>query len=218
MKLLIVNPNSSTTITNRIQKSVSSFIQGDLMIDVVMLQQGPIAIETYEDELLASMEIVHYLRNHHQGYDGIGIACFSDPGLMVLRECLDIPVVGIAQSTLHMANLYGQSIGFVTTGGREDIDIYFEIARRYGFEDRLKHVSYMNVGVGGVEDDMGEEIKKHIEICRETYGAEHVILGCGAFAGYSDYFDSYVMDGIAEMIGLLEMMVKYKKVGENLDK
>ncbi|MCH4886400.1 hypothetical protein EZV73_02415 [Acidaminobacter sp. JC074] len=215
MKILIINPNSSEAITKGIRKTAKQYENTDLVIDTINLSEAPLGIETYEDELIASFEVNKYLKNLDKSYKGVLIACFSDPGLMVVREYLKVPVIGIAEASLHMASLLGPSTSFVTSGGKEDIEIFDEISARYGLKDKVKAISYLGVGVNGVDESLLDTINKRIDTCLDQHGVSSVILGCGAFAGYGQMLnrhDIHVIDGIKEGIMMLKMMIDYSEV------
>lgn len=205
----MINPNSSVEVTDRIRDCAKKYNKPNLTIEVISLDNAPLGIETYEDELIASVEVIKYLKEHINGYDGVIIACYSDPGLYAANEMFDVPVVGIASAALHIASLKGQSIGFVTTGGSEDIDIFHEIAGRYGLKDKVNHIECMGVGVNGLSLDMKQLVSDKVNICK-SLGVQSVILGCGAFAGFGD---DEAMDGIKESIAVLEMMIGYNTMG-----
>ena len=42
-----------------------------------------------------------------QGYDAAAIGCFLDPALQEAREVTDIPIFGLAETSMHMACMLG---------------------------------------------------------------------------------------------------------------
>jgi len=53
-------------------------------------------------------------RANEEGYDAVIIACFSDPGLQAAREVSDILVLGIEETTLHVAAMLGHKFTILT--------------------------------------------------------------------------------------------------------
>ena len=49
-----------------------------------------------------------------EGYDAAVIGCFFDPGLHQAREVVDIPIIGVAESSMLVACLMGRNFGIVT--------------------------------------------------------------------------------------------------------
>ncbi len=76
------------------------------------------------------------------GFDAYVMGHFQDPGLYELRAAIDIPVVGVGESTLFAAAQLGRRLGLVT------LDPVFEVwhleqAERYGLNGRVTHVTGM---------------------------------------------------------------------------
>jgi allantoin racemase len=85
-----------------------------------------------------------------QGFDGVVIGHFQDPGLYEARSALRIPVIGTGEATLHFASQLGRRIGLVS------IDPVFEVwhyeqAERYGLKERVVAVG----GLGCIPEDFG---------------------------------------------------------------
>lgn len=217
MKILIINPNTSSKVTEYIRKEAIKYEDDQLKIEVIKASNGPKAIETYYDEIIASTVVLKELKRFEGTYDAAIIACFSDPGLPAAKELYDVPIVGICEASVHMSNLYGNRFSVVATGGHLDISIFIEIIRKYGLEQRLASVRYMDVGVEGVSIDIKENIKGVINKCRYEDGAENIILGCGAFSGFGNMLTEemkiLVIDGIEQSIAFAKMMAEnnYKK-------
>jgi Asp/Glu/hydantoin racemase len=81
-----------------------------------------------------------------EGYDGVLIGQSAEPVLTESKELLRIPVTGIFESGIHLANQLGERFGMVTipspTGirpGKHIIPLIRNV-RRYGLEGRLAGV------------------------------------------------------------------------------
>ncbi len=96
----------------------------------------------------AALAIDNALQAAEEGYDAYAMGHFQDPGLYEARSAVEIPVVGLGESSLHWAAQLGRHIALVT------IDAVFERwhleqADLYGLNSRITHV----VGLGlSVED------------------------------------------------------------------
>lgn len=96
----------------------------------------------------AALAIDNALQAAEEGYDAYAMGHFQDPGLYESRSAVDIPVVGLGESSLHWATQLGRHVALVT------IDPVFERwhleqADLYGLGSRVTHV----VGLGlSVED------------------------------------------------------------------
>jgi len=73
------------------------------------------------------------------GYDAFVIANSLDPGLIELREMLDVPVVSLMEVCCHTACMMGERFGILTTSDKF-ISRFREMAFGYGLRDRLAAV------------------------------------------------------------------------------
>ena len=64
-----------------------------------------------------------------EGFDAAITACYYDPMLRELRTALDIPVVGIAEASMHMAAILGAKFGVVSISPEGAIDMDANVDR-----------------------------------------------------------------------------------------
>ena len=79
------------------------------------------------------------LRAQEEGYDVFAIGNSLDPGVVALREVLDIPVVVQMEVSSAVACMTGERFGIVATNDKFG-PRYREIVRSYGLESRLAGV------------------------------------------------------------------------------
>src|SRR3989337_451800 len=104
MRIVVVNPNTSVSMTNHIRRELEIVKAPDTELTVVNPGRGPESIESAYEEAYAippTLELVE--RAAADGHDAVVLACFSDPGLEAARESVSIPVVGIGETSLHVA-------------------------------------------------------------------------------------------------------------------
>ncbi|MDE0139094.1 MAG: aspartate/glutamate racemase family protein [bacterium] len=172
----IVNPNSSATISMQIDDAVSS-LAGDLGvgIEVVTCAEGPPAIETDEDVAAAVGPMVETALAHPA--DAYVVACFSDPGITELRNALDEPVFGIAESAVLAAMSRGRTVGIISA-----LDV--AIPRHYRYWDRIgvsaRIVADIATGRGVLDLESEDAYRDVLGTGRKLAGAgaEAVVLGC----------------------------------------
>ncbi|HSK15504.1 MAG TPA: aspartate/glutamate racemase family protein [Gaiellaceae bacterium] len=85
-----------------------------------------------------------------QGYDAFVLGHFQDSGLFEARSGVDVPVVGLGESTLHWAAQLGRHLALVSIDPVFD-RFHREQADRYGLGSRVTHVT----GMGAVVEDFG---------------------------------------------------------------
>lgn len=213
MRILIINPNSSGKITERIRNEAERVVGRSahrLEIDAITSVEGPSVIENSYDELVAAFHVVNELKRREKNYDAAVIACAADPGLPAAKEILDIPVTGIFEAAVHVSNIVGKTFSVIGSCGYEDIAAFKDTVSRYGYETRAVSFKYLDRGVDGINEQCKAYLKEKISEAKYKDGADAIILGCAAFAGMcrklSEECGVYVTDGIAEAIWLVQMM------------
>ncbi len=224
MKILVINPNSSVSMTDHLRKELNRVKRSDTELTVVSVPTAPLTIESAYDEARAIPPTLDCVKKaNEEGYDAIILACFSDPGLVAAKEISRIPVIGIAESTFHMASMLGARFSILTTR-KERIASKREHVFLSGLEHFLASVRSLDLSVAETDS---EPQKTKMRIFEETQkaiiddGAEVIILGCAGMAGYSAEIESKlpvrVLDPAAVALKVAEAMVDlgitHSKVG-----
>ncbi len=80
--------------------------------------------------------IYNAIRAEKEGYDAFLVGNISDAGLREAREMVNIPVLGMCESSLHFACIMGATFGLITISEKWTPRL-LENVRRYGLENRL---------------------------------------------------------------------------------
>jgi Asp/Glu/hydantoin racemase len=113
-RLLIVNPNTSISVTRWLAEEAERVVGGRAEIAAVNAPSGIAAIETPEQLARAAQVIVGTIEADATADVAI-IAAFGDPGLTEARTRLSILVVGLGEAGL-MAAANGRRFSIVTLG------------------------------------------------------------------------------------------------------
>jgi len=214
MRILLLNPNSSEDITQKIKKAAQKYIGNGVEIEVATTAHGPAFIETAYDEMVAAKESLKELKKREESYDAAVICCFADPGLTEAKECLKKPVVGMLEASVLAASLFSSRLSIISSCDWKSISFFIRKISSYGMQQKLASVRYIDTGVLGVTEEAIEKLKKQIEKCIYKDGAGAVLLGCAAFsnmsADLSKEFGIFVTDGIGPSIGIAKMMIEYQ--------
>lgn len=213
MRLLVVNPNTTGSMTRKIGESARRVAAAGTEITAVNPDRGPASIEGYFDEAESLAGLISVVRQHPDA-DGIIIACFDDTGLDAVRCMTDAPVLGVGEAAFHMASLLANKFSVVTTLSRSIPAIEHNLVR-YGLASRCARVRASEVRVLDLETNGGDACARiSAEIGRAIVEdrAEAIVLGC---AGMTDLAASLasqhglpVLDGVACAVGLCESMVR----------
>ena len=183
-RILVINPNSSTTVTDDIARALDGFrADGGAAIDCLTLAEGPPGIETqrHVDEVVAPL----CRAIERERADAFIIACFSDPGLHAARESTSTPVFGIAQCGILAALARGERFGIVAI-----LEGSIPRHRRYvaslGLSARMAGERAIGLGVTQLaqEDIVADRISHVAERLRDEDGADVIVLGCAGMARY----------------------------------
>src|SRR5436309_5418860 len=113
MRLLVVNPNISDSLTQLIGAEARRVAAPGTEITLRSAPFGVAYIETRFDALIGAYAVANVVAEHAAGHDAVIVAAFGDPGVPGVREVLDIPVVGITEAALASACLLGQRFSIV---------------------------------------------------------------------------------------------------------
>lgn len=112
MRLALINPNTDVAVTMMMCDIAARC--GKAEITGFTAPFGAPLI-TDEAALSIAAEAVRCLASRLEGYDGVIVAAFGDPGLAELRARLSIPVTGIAEAAMRAAAKGGRRFAVATT-------------------------------------------------------------------------------------------------------
>ena len=212
-KILIVNPNTTASMTETIAAAARAVAASATEISAVTSPMGPASIEGFYDEAFAVPGLIQALLGAPDADAGI-VACFDDTGLDAARSVARFPVVGICEAALVTAGQIAKRIAVITTLPRSIVPLE-ELVRRYGFSERAS-VTACNVAVLDLEKPgSGAEEKLDAEIALALdKGAEAIVLGCAGMADLaaklSRKFNVPVIDGVAAAVKQAESLIGLK--------
>ena len=224
MKIFVINPNTSESMTDHIREALESVKRSDTELTVTCPSKGPNTIESAYDEAYAippTLELVK--KANAEGYDAVILACFSDPGLEAAKEISTIPVVGIEEATLHMAAMLGAKFSIMTPR-KQRIASKCEHVHMRGLAHFLASVRSLDLSVAETDADPAKTKRRLMEVANaavETDGAEVIIMGCAGMAGYAEEIEQAlkikVLDPAAVALKTAEAMadlgLTHSKVG-----
>ncbi|HKA42406.1 MAG TPA: aspartate/glutamate racemase family protein [Burkholderiales bacterium] len=79
-----------------------------------------------------------------QGYDAVAIGCFLDPGLHEAREVVSLPVLGLGETCMLTACMYGHRFSGIAFHAKQ-AQYYDRKAFEYGLASR--HIPFGNLGI-----------------------------------------------------------------------
>jgi len=182
-RILVINPNSNTTVTAAIDAAVNPFrfVDGP-EIACTTLAEGPFGVETQKDADSVTMPLRRLVEGAND-VDAFVIACYSDPGLHVCREGTKIPVFGIGECAIATALTRGERFGVLAIGVRS-IARHMRSLRQTGTIARLAAERSLDMSVD--ETASGDRtFARMVEVGRTLVhqdGADVIVMGCAGMA------------------------------------
>ena len=215
MEILVVNPNTTRSMTGKIGRAAERAATPGTRIRAVQPAMGPASIEGYYDEAFSVPGLLGEIaRGEADGVAGHIIACFDDTGLDAARSLAAAPVVGIGEAAFHVASLLAHRFAVVTTLSRSIAAIEGNLVR-YGLAARCAGVRAAEVPVLALEDrDAGAvgRIAAEIERAKADDRADAIVLGCAGMADLAGELAAAhgipVIDGVASAVVLVEGLAR----------
>lgn len=178
-------------------------------------------------ELLDTIEITERgLQAEKDGYDAFLVGNIFEPGLHELRELLNIPVLGLRESSVQMACLMGASFSLINVNPKF-VPRIVEGVQLQGLSSRMVSVEHMTVERPGVfdlamrDDAARDEVVRQFRIAADkalAKGAEVLIPAGGSLmtvltqAGLHQIDGTPVLNGVTALVKTAEMAVGMRNV------
>jgi allantoin racemase len=224
MRILIVNPNTTAAMTEKIGHAARAAAAVGTEIIAVNPPDGPVSIEGYYDEAFSVPGLLAEIaKGDVSGVCAHIIACFDDTGLEAARCISPAPVIGIGEAAFHLASMLGHRFSVVTTLSRS-IAVIENNLLKYGLAGRCANVRACEVPVLSLDDpasDAAARIGAEIELAKQQDRAEAIVLGCAGMADLAARLSQRhglpVLDGVASAVKLAEALgalgLKTSKIG-----
>lgn len=178
-------------------------------------------------EFLDTAEVLdNGLRAEREGYDAFLIGNIFEPGLHELRELLNIPVLGLRESSVHVACLMGASFSLINVNPKFTSRIV-EGIRLQGLDSRMVSIDRMTIDRPGVfdlalrdPDAKAEIVRQFTEVARRSLdkGAEVLVPAGGSLmavlhdAGVHEIESAPVLNGLVALVKAAELAVQIRGI------
>jgi allantoin racemase len=191
-KALIINPNTSPAMTSEIEQTAKKVFQSPWSCVVSAAPGGPESLESWSDYHLASLAVLPLLESNSDA-DGVVLACFGDPGLFLLKETCEVPVVGIAEASMSMAMLLGARFG-ILAGMRRAVELMDSMVHTYCLDARYAGTVSLDMRVLDFDKDRAATLSVLEQASQNlrSNGAEVLLLGCAGLTTFVEDLQSRV--------------------------
>lgn len=222
MRIKVVVPVSTDMWNEQVREVMSHCQDPGTEVVVENIARGPESLEcSYDEVMVEHLTVDSAEQAEVDGFSGVVIYCMSDPGLRAAKERLTIPVVGIGESSYHLASLLGARFSVITAGPPE---LAATQARRvrdhlkiYALDDKCVSVRSVCIPVIDLQKAKDEQLRVLLsegQRARDEDGADTLVLGCGGMSGAGGYVSRQlgipVVDPACVGLKLCEVLVRLK--------
>lgn len=205
-RLLVINPNTTSSITERVQQAIHAESPPDVWTEAVTARFGaPYIGDPCDYAVAAHATLESWARYSSQrtlGPDGIVIACFGDPGLLALRELANCPVTGLAEAALAQAADFGRCA--ILTGGQAWKPMLERLLPDLAHADRVCGIETVELSGAQIHADPQAAEAVLLQACRrieQRWPVDSLILGGAGLAGMAarlqDRLELKLIDSVA---------------------
>lgn len=215
--ILLVNPNTSVQVTERLAAEARRAAAGRADIRAVTAPRGVPGIQTLQELAAAGSVVTDIVREHNDCAAAI-VAAFGDPGLDDARAAVTFPVVGLAESGMLVAGARGRRFAIVTVGEamRPAVEAKLE---SLGLSSQVLQLHFLTHSVLDVvrhRDALMDGVVNAVNGCARE-GAETVLIGGGPFVGLAHIIalrcDVPVIDGMQAAVSRALEAVRLRPQG-----
>jgi len=213
MKILLVNPNSTASMTETARLAALRVVAPGTEILARTVSTAPVSIEGHADEARAVPGMLEVIRAAEaEGAVATVLACFDDPGLGAAREVAAGPVIGIAQAAIQVAVTLSARFSVITTLPRS-VPIIEDLVDHYGAGRQCRKVRSVDLPVLDLEEHPERayaKLRDEVLVAAREDGAEAIVLGCAGMAEMCGRLEAEtglpVIDGVVAAVKLAEAM------------
>lgn len=168
-----------------IKEHSKRILSPDFELEVHGVDKGGLDAQYMYFEFLNNQRIIeNIIIAEKKGYDAVALGCFLDPGLDEAREIVDIPVLGLAETSMPIACMYGKRFSIISPTSQQTTKRVSQLIKQYGFESRVVSSTFYKIAPEASAKAFQNPtplIEAFMEASREAVskGAEVIVSGCG---------------------------------------
>jgi allantoin racemase len=213
MRIIVVNVNTSQTMTAVIDEAARRYASPDTQIVALQPYFGAEAVDCNFESYLSAVAVMDRVISYDEPYDAVVLAGFGEHGRDGIAELIEQPVVEICEASAHVAMMIGRAYSVVTTLQRS-VPAIEDRLRLAGLQDRCASVRASGMSTLEVDRDPAAAILAVVDQARqavETDHAEVICLGCAGLAGLEEAITAElgvpVIDGVGAAVRLAEAIL-----------
>jgi allantoin racemase len=212
MKLLLVNPNLSQAVTDKVVAEARRAARTGTEFTGVTGTFGVAIVSTEAEVAIAAHATLDLIATHQEGHDGAIVAMSFDAGALAARRLFPFPVLGITEAAIHTACLVGRRFGMVVSGA-VSVPLYLDLLAATGVRDRMTAMEVVDLSTVAAYLDTGMVEARLLEAAQRLSlrpEIEAIILCGAAVAGIARCLQPRLsvplIDGVAAATGQIETL------------
>jgi Asp/Glu/hydantoin racemase len=184
--LLLINPNTSTSVTDLLARHAAALAPAGATLHAVTAPFGAPYIASESAAALAADAVAAAWAEHvadHGRPNVVLVACFGDPGVAALRAHAGVPVLGLAEISMRQAAAIGRFA--IVTGGAAWGPMLERLAASLGLDGALAGViTVERTGAELLADPTAAQALL-LDACQQALalgGVQAIVIGGAALA------------------------------------
>ncbi len=205
VRLLLINPNTSVHITERLAQSARSALDPHDTLTAVTAEGSPTVVRSATDLLQANTNALLLARQHASRHDAMLLAISLDGAAVWLRDQFPaMPVIGMTEAALLTACLRAERIGLLTLGASV-LPLYKDRVAQIGISSRVvacaapEAPSAFGADATGIVPELLDVLGSATDGLRSA-GAQVIVLAGAVLCGYAQALEKRcalpVLDGV----------------------
>ncbi len=184
MRILLLNPNMTVAVTDRLVAAASVAASPDTEIVPATAPRGFPYISCKAEAQIAGAIVLEMLAERQGTYDAAIVAAFGDPGLFAARELFDQPIIGMSEAAMLTACMLGKKFGIVSFAAAME-PWYAECVESHGLDGRCAGIFCLKESFGSITSVAEEKTEALVTLAGEAVaaGSDVVILAGAPLAG-----------------------------------
>ena len=207
MKIKIINPNTTQSMTDKIYEAAVSVARPETEIVAVSPEKGPASIDNFHDQYATMTGLIEEIhKGVKENFDGFIVAAACDPGLYAARQIASVPVVGIGEASMYMASMLAANFAVVTVI-KTIRPLLQEVVERSGMKDKCVSIRSTSMSILEYENDPERGLRELTNQSKKAVnedGAEAICLGSAGMvkfaAGLERELGVPVFDGVSAAV------------------
>ncbi|WP_418319985.1 aspartate/glutamate racemase family protein [Piscinibacter sakaiensis] len=221
MRVLLINPNTSVHITERLAASARVALSEGEQLSAVTARNGPAAVREPAQLAAAENNALELAAAHAAGHDAIALGISLDGAAPRLRERYPaLAVVGMTEAALLTACLHSERIGLLTVGAamlplyRQRVEQIGVAGRVVGWQAPELDAAFSVPGTAA-ETGVLDGLTTACFSLRDA-GAGSIVLAGAVLCGHASALAARsglpVFDGVACAIGQLRLQLAQRRM------